>query len=119
MMTIYATTSQSTDQFTDANKIATVTFGSGSGYITGDVTMIDNGKALSGKSYLAFVVATSVNKSYTLNMTIVPADTVKIETGSGFQECFPMLYNGTEFVPCLVNRYDGTAFEECTHIVFE
>ena len=118
-LSIYATASQSTDQFTNENKIATVTFGSGSGFIIGDVTLIDNGKALGGKSYIACVTPTSTSKAYIINFTFSPADTVKFETGSNFQECYPMLYNGEEFTPCLIKRYNGTAFEECTHIEFE
>lgn len=120
--TIYATTEANANQLTDNNIVATVTF-SGSGFlIEGIVTRLDdNGRKFSGKKYVAVKLPSAANNSKTIIVSfgITPADTVKIETGSGFQECFPMLYNGADFVPCLIERYDGTAFEECTHIVYE
>lgn len=119
---LYATTEANANQLTDDNKIGTVTF-SGSGWIiNGVVTRLDNnGKRLSGKKYVAIKLPTamSAQKTFTVFFNITPASTVKIETGSGFQECFPMLYNGTEFVPCQIKRYNGTAFEECTHYDYE
>ena len=119
---LYATTEKNSNQLTDDNKIATVTF-NGSGWnIDGVVTRFDdNGRKLSGKKYVGAKLpsAASGSKNFSVFFNITPASTVKVETGSGFQECFPMLYNGTEFVPCQIKRYNGTAFEECTHYDYE
>ena len=112
--TLYATTSESADQFVEDNIIGTVVFNS-----SGTVTIINDGKALSGKSYLGIVMNTAKRLVAEFSFDCDLASTVKVFNGSSWDECPVRAYNGAEFVPCLIERYDGTAFEECTHIVYE
>lgn len=109
---IYATTAASANQLTDENLIATVTV-SGS---TQTVTIINNGKALSGKSYIGVVRTDSrTDAEVSILLDFELASTVEMYDGTDWDDCLVRAYNGTEFVPAQVFRYDGTQWVECTH----
>lgn len=110
--TLYATSSASVDQLVDDNIIGTITF-SGS---TGTVTIVNSGKALSGKSYIGIVMNRSNRLSILFSLYCDLASTVKVFNGSSWDECPVKAYNGEEFVPSQIFRYDGEKFVECTHI---
>ena len=108
---IYATTAASADQLIDENLIATVTVSEK----TQTVTIINNGKALSNKSYIG-VVRTD-GKTSPAAMVLLDFDlasTVEMYDGTDWDECLVRAYNGTEFVPAQIFRYDGTQWVECT-----
>lgn len=109
--TIYATTAESTDQLVPENIIGTVVFSSG----TGTVTIVNKGKALIGKTYIAVVRPDSKTTNFTVGLNFDLASTVELYDGTDWDECLVRAYNGTEFVPAQVFRYDGTQWVECTH----
>ena len=107
---IYATTAASSDQLTDENLIATVTV-SGT---TQTVTIINNGKALSNKSYIGLVRTDGKTSAALVLLDFDLASTVKVYDGTSWNESYVRVNNGTEFVPAQVFRYDGTQWVECT-----
>lgn len=111
--TLYATTSESADQFVEDNIIGTVVFNS----TTGTVTIINDGKALSGKSYLGIVMNTAKRLVAEFSFDCDLASTVKVFDGAEKKECTVNVFNGEKFEPCQVLRYNGTAWQECTHLV--
>lgn len=107
---IYATTAASSNQLTEENLIATVTV-SGS---TQTVTIINNGKALSGKSYIGVVRTDGRTDDVQIFLDFDLASTVKEYNGTSWADCCVRVHNGTEFVPGQLFRYDGTQWVECT-----
>ena len=108
---IYATET-STEPFSNDNMIGMGRFSSGT--LHTNVVAIDNGRGLSGKSYIgvSYLGSGSVTK---VTIEYVPADTVKVYNGSTWKESVVNVNNGSSFDMCQIFRYDGTQWVECTH----